>query len=151
MVARRQGPGLYVSDAGYEVAVVGEAELGVVSPSGLARSGRKVELSRIEEVRFRNGDVTLAGSLFVPHGPGPHPAIAMAHGSGISTAADSSGMRTSSPRCGVAALVYDKRGTGASTGTYRVMGSYRSLAGDLLAGVEHLKARTDIDARRIGV
>lgn len=151
VVARRQAPGRYVSDAGYEVAVVGEAELRVVSPSGLARSGRKVELSRIEEVRFRNGDVTLAGSLFVPHGPGPHPAIAMAQGSGDLDRGGLLGYADLFARSGVAALVYDKRGTGASTGTYSVMGSYHSLAGDLLAGVEHLKARTDIDAGRIGV
>jgi len=115
------------------------------------RTGQKVELYAAEEVRFRNGEVTLAGSLFVPHGPGPHPAIALVHGSG---SVDRGGLLWYGDlfaRDGIAALVYDKRGAGASTGRYSVLGSYQALADDHLAGVEHLKARNDIDARHIGV
>ena len=37
---------------------------------------------RAEEVRFANGDVTLAGTLLLPPGPGPHPACVIVHGSG---------------------------------------------------------------------
>ena len=35
-----------------------------------------------EEVRFANGAVTLAGTLMMPAGPEPHPAIVFVHGSG---------------------------------------------------------------------
>src|SRR5687767_2374358 len=37
---------------------------------------------REEEVRFRNGEVELAGTLLLPDGPGPHPAVVFLHGSG---------------------------------------------------------------------
>jgi pimeloyl-ACP methyl ester carboxylesterase len=51
---------------------------------------------------------------------------------------------------GVAALAYDKRGVNESTGDFRKV-SFTELAGDGLAGVAWLKARADIDAKRIGV
>ena len=37
---------------------------------------------RTDEVHFTNGAVTLAGSLLMPTGVGPHPAIVFVHGSG---------------------------------------------------------------------
>src|ERR1700730_10683967 len=37
---------------------------------------------RVEEVFFRAGDNLLAGTLYLPQTPGPHPAIAMVLGSG---------------------------------------------------------------------
>jgi len=37
---------------------------------------------REEQVRFSNGDVNLAGSLFLPAGRGRHPAVVLFHGSG---------------------------------------------------------------------
>ena len=37
---------------------------------------------RQEDVQFANGDVMLAGTLLIPNGDGPHPALAMMHGSG---------------------------------------------------------------------
>src|SRR5262245_39153367 len=38
-----------------------------------------------EEVRFRNGNVTLAGTLVTPLKPGRHPAIVFTHGGGPDT------------------------------------------------------------------
>ena len=35
-----------------------------------------------EDVRFANGDATLAGSLDIPNGPGPFPAVIFLHGAG---------------------------------------------------------------------
>jgi dienelactone hydrolase len=58
---------------------------------------------------------------------------------------------------GFAVLRYDKRGVGLSTGIYRSLTSQNSetqvaeLAADMAAGVVFLKARPDIDARRIGL
>jgi alpha-beta hydrolase superfamily lysophospholipase len=49
-------------------------------------------------------------------------------------------------RNGIAALAYDKRGSGDSTGSYRTIGAdFRSLAEDVVAGVGHLRGRGDID------
>jgi pimeloyl-ACP methyl ester carboxylesterase len=51
---------------------------------------------------------------------------------------------------GVAALIYDKRGVGESSGDYR-KSSFDDLAGDALAGVELLRRRADINYRQIGL
>jgi hypothetical protein len=51
---------------------------------------------------------------------------------------------------GFAALAYDKRGVGESTGDFRTV-PFTELCGDGLAAVEYLKTRVEVDARRIGV
>lgn len=54
-------------------------------------------------------------------------------------------------------LAYGKRGVGGSTGEYTSIGPGNSvlmfdlLAADVIAAVEALRARKDIDARRIGL
>lgn len=58
---------------------------------------------------------------------------------------------------GIAVLAYDKRGVGESTGEYSGVGPGNSvamfdlLAADVIAGVETLARRRDIDPRRIGL
>ena len=101
-------------------------------------------------VTFHNGGVTLAGTLLVPRDPGPHPAIVFVHGSGMQT-------RWGTPyfladrfaRRGVAALVYDKRGSGASSGDWRTA-TYNDLCDDALAGVHMLEQRADVRPDRVG-
>jgi pimeloyl-ACP methyl ester carboxylesterase len=51
---------------------------------------------------------------------------------------------------GFAALTYDKRGVGESTGDFRA-GPFMDLCEDGLAAVEYLKSRKEIDRRHIGV
>jgi pimeloyl-ACP methyl ester carboxylesterase len=51
---------------------------------------------------------------------------------------------------GTAALAYDKRGVGQSTGDFRKI-PFQDLVNDGLAGIAFLKARSDIDVTRIGV
>jgi len=103
---------------------------------------------REESVRFRNGDISLAGTLFLPDGPGPHPAVVLYHGSGPN--ARNSFMAHWFAEQGVAALAYDKRGYGDSTGDFRAV-PFMALVDDGLAGIAFLKARNDINPSRIGV
>ena len=118
----------------------------------LERTNRRPAILREEEVRFRNGDVALVGALILPEGRGPFPAIVLAHGSTPENRADAGyrGEGVLFARAGVAALVYDKRGTGASTGDWTTAG-IEELAGDVLAGLHAIAARRDIDPKRIGV
>ena len=51
---------------------------------------------------------------------------------------------------GIAALAYDKRGVGESTGDFRAV-PFMELCDDGLAAIEYLKTRKEIDAKRIGV
>ena len=72
---------------------------------------------REEEVRFRNGDVELAGSLLLPAGPGPHPAVVFLHGSGPEGRWASTYLARRVVRSGTAALIWDTRGVGDSGGS----------------------------------
>lgn len=54
-------------------------------------------------------------------------------------------------RRGVAALVYDKRGVGESTGDFRSDSAFVGLTADALAGVDHLRGLPDIDPARVGL
>jgi predicted acyl esterase len=65
----------------------------------------------------------LAGTLIPPEGEGPFPAVAILHGSGPDTRATYLPDATMLARAGVAALIYDKRGTGESFGDWNLLGT----------------------------
>ena len=103
---------------------------------------------REEAVRFASGTVNLAGTLVLPEGPSAHPAVVLFHGSG-SQERDLITARWFASQ-GVAALAYDKRGVGESTGDFRAI-PFMELCDDGLAAVRYLKSRKEIDAKQIGV
>jgi len=102
-----------------------------------------------EEVNFRNGDVTLSGSLLIPPTKGRHPAVILIHGSSTPSRDDFRFYGDLFVRRGIAALIYDKRPGAGLSGESRV--DLRDLAADALAAVELLKKRDDVDARQIGL
>ena len=53
-------------------------------------------------------------------------------------------------RSGIATLVYDKRGTGSSSGDHR-QETFNDFAADALAGVHYLQSRKEIDRNRVGL
>jgi len=104
-----------------------------------------------EQVTFANGETTLAGSLLVPNnGRSRHPAIAFLHGSGPEGRFASRFLADLFARRGIATLIYDKRGVGASTGNWRIA-DYETLGRDAMLAVAMLRARTDIDSSRVGI
>lgn len=103
---------------------------------------------REEPVHFSSGKLTLAGTLFLPAASAPYPAVFLYHGSGPQ-ARDLSTARWFAEQ-GFAALTYDKRGVGESTGDYRA-GPFMDVCEDGLAALEYLKTRKEINPRRIGV
>lgn len=104
-----------------------------------------------EAVRFRNGDVDLAGTLILPRwGSKPHPAVVFIHGSGREVRDGFGWHAKLFARHGVAALIYDKRGAGESSGeTWQ--GTYVDYAADAAAAIEYLRSRDDIDRGCVGV
>ena len=105
-----------------------------------------------KDVFFTNGDVTLAGRLVLPPTKGPHPAMVIVFGSGPWVRSDAEGFAYFFALNGMAALIYDKRGCGSSTGNpdpYK--GGFDDFAGDALAGLELLKHRPDINPHQIGL
>jgi dipeptidyl aminopeptidase/acylaminoacyl peptidase len=103
-----------------------------------------------KEVTFQNGAVSLAGSLIMPPSGGVLPAIVFVHGSGAEGRWASRFLAMQVARRGFAALIYDKRGVGKSTGDWRTAG-LADLADDAVAAVAQLRKETRIDPRRVGI
>ena len=104
---------------------------------------------RKEEVTFKNGDVTLAGTLLIPASKRKHPGLVFTHGGGAQLRDIMWGLGYFYAARGFAVLSYDKRGVGKSTGNWGEA-SFEDLADDAVAGARFLQARTDIAANQIG-
>lgn len=112
-----------------------------------------------EEVSYENEEagVKLAGTLTIPKSEGPFPAVILISGSGQQNRDEEIlGHRPflvlsdNLTRRGIAVLRVDDRGVGGSTGNFSDATS-EDFAGDVLAGIEYLKSREDIDPARIGL
>lgn len=114
---------------------------------------------RSEDVTFAGGaaGVTLAGTLTLPEGAGPFPAVVLIAGSGPNTRNEPLlghqvflVLADYLTRHGIAVLRYDKRGTGASTGDYG-RATTIDFAADAEAAAAWLRGRHQIDQRRTGL
>ncbi len=105
---------------------------------------------REEEVAFANGSVTLSGTAVYPPGPGPFAGIVFVHGSGAEGRWASRFLANAFARRGVAALIYDKRGVGRSTGDWREA-DFADLVGDAAAAVEALRSQPRVAPDRVGI
>lgn len=106
---------------------------------------------KVEEVHFSNGNVTLAGTLCIPSKAGRYPAIIFNQGSGSESRWGTNRFWAGQfARAGIAALCYDKRGCGESTGSWK-QADFNDLARDCLAALHMLQARSDIDPGEIGL
>ena len=104
----------------------------------------------IQEVSFHNGNVVLAGSLYLPIGNGKFPALVCNHSSGDKPRYDGAFMADYMAKRGIAVLIYDKRGNGQSTGDWKTS-SFEDLADDCIAGVHLLKSLPHINNKLIGI
>jgi dienelactone hydrolase len=117
-------------------------------PSTPLEKSSEIRAATEEAVHIASGKITLAGTLVLPAGSGQHPAVVLFHGSGPQKR-DLFMARWFADR-GIAAVAYDKRGVGESTGNFRAV-PFMELCDDGLAAIEYLKSRKEIDAKRIGV
>lgn len=113
----------------------------------------------VEEVEFTNptGGHTLAGTITVPVGSGPHPAAILVTGSGPQDRDESIAghkpflvLADHLTRNGIAVLRYDDRGVGESGGDFSTA-TTTDLTQDANAAWTHLAQREDIDSDRVGV
>src|SRR5438552_1147160 len=116
----------------------------------LRRVDAKPPTFKQEEVSFRNGDVTLSGTLLLPLTEELHPAVVFLHGSGSEGRYAGRFLAEYCTRDGIAALIYDKRGVGKSTGDWK-RSDFNDLAGDAIAGIHFLQQRKEINPRKIGI
>ncbi len=114
---------------------------------------------RVVDLGFANeaAGILLSGSLSLPEGRGPFPALVLVTGSGAQNRDEElSGHKPFLviadylARRGIASLRYDDRGVGASQGEF-ASATTLDFAGDAEAAVACLASRPDIDAARIGL
>lgn len=114
---------------------------------------------RDEEVRYDNpsANITLAGTLTIPPGPGPFPAVVLITGSGPQDRDES--LLGHRPflvladyltRRGIVVLRTDDRGIGKSGGVFATA-TTADFATDTEAGVAYLTSRREVDAKKIGL
>ena len=101
-------------------------------------------------VTFTNAGATLRGTAYVPDVHHPVPAVVVYQGASEPLAATPlyRHLREALPQLGIAVLLFDRRGSGASTGKNDV--PYEVLADDGIAGANALRAMPQIDRDRVG-
>ena len=105
------------------------------------------------EVQIQSDGITLAGRLFLPDTTGTHPVAIMMHGGGGNVDMLRATPFYFAPRfahCGMAAFVYDKRGTGDSGGDYS-SSTFDDFVNDAGNSAIFLSKHSAIDPERIGI
>ncbi len=107
---------------------------------------------RVHDFPVSSNGITLSAKLYLPKEEGPWPAIILVPGGFNETDLIMQSPRYEAPRlaqCGFAALVYYKRGTGLSGGTY-ADATYDDFIDDVGSIAKQLARHSDIDNARIG-
>jgi pimeloyl-ACP methyl ester carboxylesterase len=133
---------------------------GVAAPTmNRPQTPKKPYPYREETVTFDDAaaHVSLAGTLTLPTGNGPFPAVVLVAGSGPNTRDEAVAghqiflvLSDYLTRHGIAVLRYDKRGIGQSTGDY-AKATTMDFADDADAAAAYLRGRPEIDPRRVGL
>ena len=110
-------------------------------------AGVRVPL-QVRDTTFKSGDATLFGRLVMRAGSERVPVVVEVHGSEKDAASVFDYHQRMLPAQGVAAFVYDKRGTGRSTGTYTQ--DFEVLARDAAAAEVEARRLTGDRLQRIG-
>lgn len=104
-----------------------------------------------QEVQFSNGQAHLAGTVYLPETGDHLPGVVVLHHAALATreAALYRHLREGLPALGFAVLVFDRRGSGQSSGDF-VSADFETLADDAIAGQRALAKIPRIDQTRIG-
>jgi pimeloyl-ACP methyl ester carboxylesterase len=111
------------------------------------QAGRRITFD-VTGTKFQGHGVDLAGRLVLPKGQGKVPIVVLGHGSEFSSARDFYALQRLLPSQGVGVFVYDKRGTGASGGTYSQV--FELLADDAVAAMGEARRLAGARAGRMG-
>jgi fermentation-respiration switch protein FrsA (DUF1100 family) len=104
-----------------------------------------------ERVDFSCRGIRCAAWLTLPSGPGPHPAVVLVHGLGATHDMMLAQYELHFAGAGIATLAFNYRNTGASGGQPRQHISMREQRRDVVAALDHLTSRPEIDGKRIGL
>ena len=109
--------------------------------------GRRIDFG-VTDSRFTSYGATLAGRLVLPKRDGAVPIVVLVHGSENYSAVESYALLWLLPAQGVGVFVYDKRGTGRSTGEYTQ--NFDVLADDAVAALAEGRQLAGARAGRAG-
>lgn len=129
-------------------------EQGIVSglqwqePGRRAITAKKLPLIK-EEVSYQNGDATVTATLLLPRTKGPFPAL-IDVGQGYFLGPDNGPEQYFYVRQGLAMMTPTRRTVGGKESNY-LKSSFEERAREVLAGVEVLKKRSDINSQQIGL
>lgn len=113
----------------------------------------------VEITATADDGLPLAGTLTLPTGPSPHPAVLLLHGSGqVDRDSNARGLRVglgpplaaALAAKGIAALRYDRRGVGATPGDWRTTG-FTDTTRDAAAALRALAGRPEVREDAVGV
>lgn len=127
-------------------ATFGECPDGLLSFEGLV--ARRLDLE-ILETKFVGAGETLQGRLVLPPGDAPSPILVQVHGSERDSATQFNLFQQVAPALGIGVFVYDKRGTGGSTGNYTQ--DFSLLAADAAAAVSETRRLAGDRALSVGL
>ena len=102
----------------------------------------------VTETTFASGGVKMVGRLVMPKGTGKVPVVVLVHGSEHDSARELNSLQRMLPAQGIGAFVYDKRGTGASGGTYTQ--DFETLSGDAVLALDQARRLGGARVGRIG-
>lgn len=123
----------------------GDCNTGVINFAGT--TGHRIDLV-VRETSIDRAGVKLAGRLVLPKGDTPVPVVVLIHGSESFSALDFWSLQRILPAAGIGVFVYDKRGTGASTGTFTM--DFSVLADDAVAAMQAARRLAGERAGRVG-
>ncbi|UYP45323.1 hypothetical protein NEF87_001608 [Candidatus Lokiarchaeum ossiferum] len=107
---------------------------------------------KLEKIQFKNDEISLAGKLAMPINEKRNPLIIVAHTSGSATKDSEVYQHLIDilPKNGFAVFIFDRRGSGESTGNFE-NATFLDLASDIIASIDLLKRRNNIDSNKIGI
>lgn len=124
----------------------GDCPDGLLSFEGQTAS--RLDLDRLE-TKFVGAGETLLGRLVLPPGDAPVPILVEVHGSERDAATKFNFFQQMAPALGIGVFVYDKRGTGGSTGNYTQ--DFSLLAADAAAAVSEARRLAGQRALSVGL
>lgn len=151
------GEGAYAGGEGWSVrepvntrATFGACDAGLVrfERDGVPAEGRRIALPTTP-ITVASGDLSLHGELVMPVGGKPKAVVVLQYGSGDESAVANNYVQNLLPLKDIAVFVFDKRGTGRSTGTYTA--NFGLMADDMAAAVRAVRARPELAGVPLGV
>ena len=109
--------------------------------------GRRIRFN-VRDTTFVSHGVPLVGRLILPQGTAVVPVVILLHGAEHDSARQFNPLQRLLPAAGVGAFVFDKRGTGGSSGSYSQ--DFNVLADDAVAAMREAKRLSGKRSGRIG-